>query len=59
MVVNDEISFFLSEVPLLEVGSQVIHPSQSATFTTPKQTCANNINPLIIRIQEKTQIFRY
>jgi len=39
---NDEISFFWGEIPLLEVGSQVIHPSESATFTTPKQACANN-----------------
>jgi hypothetical protein len=39
---NDEFIFLRSEVSSLKIRSEVINPSESATFTTSSQTCSKH-----------------
>lgn len=38
---DDEVFFFRTDVPPLDIGAEIVHPSKSATLPAAKQTCVH------------------
>jgi hypothetical protein len=47
---NDEFIFLRSEVSSLKIRSEVINPSESATFTTSSQACICVVNMQLYKL---------